>query len=382
MRIALSLLAFRPGRIGGAETYLRKLVEHMPREAAGDTLLAVMDRDLAAELPTPGFERVVLPKSGGRVVAERILEAFTPWRARAVERVFSSLRADVVLFPQQSMYPRRIGAPAVLTVVDVQHLVFPDYFPLFDRLYRPRVYPRSMAAATKLIAISEFTRREVIGRCAVPEGKVVAVPLGASSHDVRGLEPYPGLRAPYAYYPAASQPHKGHETLFESFATLRRTARIPHRLVLSGVRTKHWRRLARRLEALGLGDDVEDLGYLSYADVQRVYAGADAVLFPTRYEGFGLPVLEAVEHGKKVIVSDIPVFEELGVPSEWRIDFSDPEELAAALARPGPTRLLRRPATWDECVRRTVEVLREVGSAPARSAGGDRPPAQAHAPRF
>src|SRR5512133_2386622 len=95
MRIAVSLLAFRPGRIGGTETYLRKLLEHLPGEAPADTLIAVMDRDLAAELDTPGFERVIVPKSGGRVVAERILEAFTPWRARAVERIFASLRADV-----------------------------------------------------------------------------------------------------------------------------------------------------------------------------------------------------------------------------------------------------------------------------------------------
>jgi glycosyltransferase involved in cell wall biosynthesis len=362
MRIAISLLAFRPGRIGGTETYLRKLLDHMPAESQGDSLVAVMDRDLAAELPTPGFERVVVPKSGRRVVGERILEAFTPFRARDVELVFSSLNADAVLFPQQSIYPLRTATPAVLTVVDVQHLVFPEYFALFDRLYRPRVYPQSMARARKVIAISEFTRAEIVRRCGVAAEKIVTIPLGSTPHDVSRTDPYPGLEHPYLYYPAASLPHKNHATLFETYAALRRTGRLAHRLVLSGMQTKHWRSLARRLDALGVAGDVRHLGYLSYADVRRVYAGADAVVFPTQYEGFGLPVTEAVEHGKKVIVSDIPVFRELGVPAEWRIDFARPDELARALAREGPTVLRNAPTTWPDCARRTVEVLRTVAA--------------------
>lgn len=362
MRIVLSLLAFRPGRIGGAETYLRKLLEHLPAAASGDTLIAVMDRDLAAGLATPGFERVVVAKGARRLVGERILEAFTPYRARDVERLLSSLRADVALFPQQSLYPRRVAIPSVLTVVDVQHLVFPEHFPLFDRLYRPRVYPRSMAAARRIIAISEFTRAELVERCRVPPEKIVAIPLGTSPLDVSGISPYPGLESPYLYYPAATHPHKNHATLLETYAALRRTGRIPHRLVLSGLQTRLWCPLARRVRELGLSQDVRHLGYLSYASVRRVYAGADAVLFPTRYEGFGLPVTEAVEHGKRVVVSDIPAFRELGVPRRWRIDFADPDALAAALALPGPTILERAPSTWAECARRTIATLREVGS--------------------
>ncbi len=358
----MSLLAFRPGRIGGTETYLRMLLEHMPREARGDTLVAVMDRDVAAELPTPGFEREIVPKRAGRVVAERILEAFTPFRAGDLERVFERLGGDVAFFPQQSLFPRRIATPAVLTVVDVQHLVFPQYFALFDRLFRPRIYPHSMDAARKVIAISEFTKSEIAVRCGISPEKIVAIPLGITPLDTSRIEPYPGLEKPYAYYPAASLPHKNHAVLFEAYAALRRAGRMPYRLVLSGIQTKHWPVLVRRIEALGIASDVRHLGYISYADVRRVYAGADAVVFPTEYEGFGLPVTEAIEHGKKVIVSDIPMFEELGVPREWRIDFRDPEQLAAALARPGPTVLGRRPSTWAECARRTIEVLREVGA--------------------
>lgn len=360
-RIAVSLLAFRPGRIGGAETYLRNLLEHLPREARGEALVAVMDRDVAAALPAPGFERVVVDRSARAIVAGRVLEAFTPWRDRALERTFAALRADVAFFPQQSLYPRDVGTPAVLTAVDVQHLVFPEYFPLFDRRFRARIYPPSMARARRVISISEFTRSELVARCGIAPEKVVAIPLGVTRTDVSGIAAYPGLGA-YLYYPAASFPHKNHLALLETYAALRRAGRMPYRLVLSGVRTKAWRLVQRRVAALGLGEAVTDLGYVPFADVRRLYAGAEAVLFPTRYEGFGLPVTEAVEHEKKVIVSDIPVFRELGVPARWRIDFADPEQLAAALAQPGPTRLEVAPITWAECARRTLDVLRAAAA--------------------
>src|SRR5512145_108330 len=235
MRIVISLLAFRPGRIGGTETYLRALLEQLPRVASRETLIAVMDRDLAAALPTPGFERVVVPMSARRVVVERILEAFTPFRARGLERVFAELRPDVAFFPQQSLFPRRVAAPSVLTVVDVQHLVFPEYFALFDRLYRPRIYPYSMERAASIVAISHFTKAEIVARCGIDAEKIVPIPLGVAPIDASTFSPYPGLEVPYLYYPAASLPHKNHATLFATYAALRRGGRIPHKLVLSGI---------------------------------------------------------------------------------------------------------------------------------------------------
>ncbi len=365
-RIAVSLRSFRPGRIGGTETYLRNLVEELPRHSSGDALVAVMDRDLATALPTPGFERVVVDRGARRIIAGRVLEAFTPWRDRPLERLFDAIRADVALFPQQSLYPRDVRTPSVVTVADVQHLVFPEYFPLFDRLYRPRIYPQSMSRARRIIAISEFTRSELVIRCRIAAEKIAVVPHGVVAAHANELAPLDGLDAPYLYCPAASFPHKGHETLLVTYAELRRKGRMPYPLVLTGMQTVHWRTLARRIEALGIAKDVRHLGFLPFADVQRVYAGAVAVVLPTRYEGFGLPAIEAIAHQKKVIVSDIPAFREIGVPAAWRIDFADPEQLSAAIARPGPTRLERTPATWAECARRTLEVLREAAGGAGR----------------
>jgi glycosyltransferase involved in cell wall biosynthesis len=368
VKLALSLLSLRPGQVGGAETYVRQLVAKLPALASKeDRLVAVMDRDLAAGYETPGWERVVVPRSAGRIVADRILEAFTPWRALGVERLLAGVGADVTLFPQQSIFPKRAPGRAVLNIVDVQHLYHPEHIPAFERAFRPAIYPYSMARADHLVTISEFVRTTVLERCGIAPGKVTAVPLGYEPRDASAVVPTDRVAGPYLYYPAATFVHKNHGELIRAYAALRRRGDLSEKLVFTGMQTGEWPGLARLARELGVGDDVVHLGYLPYPETRRVYAGAAAVVFPSRYEGFGIPVLEAaVEFGRKVVTSRLPVFDELGVPRERQIDFGDPEALLAALRSPGPTVLARTPSTWEECARRTLAVARKVAGEAAR----------------
>lgn len=374
----MSLLSLRPGQVGGAETYVRQLVAHLPGVAApDDRLVAVMDRDVATAVPTPGWERVVIPRSGARIVADRILEAFTPWRARSVEAALAAVGADVTLFPQQSIFPKRAPGPAVLTIVDVQHIYHPEHIPAFERAFRPAIYPYSMRRADHLVAISEFTRRTVLERCGVAPEKVTAIPLGYEPRDASPVVPTERIAGPYIYYPAATFAHKNHAALIRAYAALRQRGDLTARLVFTGMQTPAWRGLRRLAQELGVAGDVVHLGFLPFPEIRRVYAGAEAVVFPSRHEGFGIPVLEAaVGFRKKVITSRLPVFDELGVPPERQIDFDDPEALLAALRLPGPTVLTRRPSTWEECAQRTLEVSRRVGSraTPARPGSSAGPP--------
>jgi len=348
--------------VGGAETYVRKLLAELPRAAdPGDSLVAIMDRDVAGVLPTPGWERTVVDRSAAGVVLDRILEAFTPWRALGVERVFREVAADVALFPQQSIFPKRVRGKVVLSVGDVQHLFHPEHIPLFERAFRPAIYPYSMRRADRLVAVSEFTRTTLVERSGVPPEKITTIRHGYDPPAQRELRPTDRVSGRYLYYPAATFPHKNHAELIRSYAALRRRGDLGARLVFTGLRTRAWRRLARLSRELGVEDDVVHLGFLPYSEVRRVFAGAEAVVFPSRYEGFGIPVVEAaLEFEKKVITSRLPVFDELGVPRARQIDFGDPEALLAALRLEGPTVLERRPATWADCARRTLEVMRRA----------------------
>jgi glycosyltransferase involved in cell wall biosynthesis len=362
LKLGLSLLAFRPGRIGGAETYVRKLLAELPRAArASERLLVFLDRDVAASLETPGWDRVVVDRSASGLVAERLLEAFTPYRARAVERAIAKAAPDAVLFPQQSIFPRRVACASVLTVHDLLHLGMPDVVPRAERAFRAAAYPESLARARRIIAISEATRAALLEAARVEPAKVTVVRQGFDP--APGALPGPaGFAGPYLYFPAATFAHKGHESLIRSYAALRRRGELAARLVFSGMRTPLWRRLARLAEELGVAQDVVHVGFVPYAEVRALFAGAEAVLFPSRHEGFGLPVLEAAAQGKKIVTSRLPVFDELGVPQERQIDFGDPDALARALRLEGPTLLERAPATWAECAARTLDVMRAAAA--------------------
>lgn len=358
MHVVISLLNFRPGKIGGTETYLRKLLPELIRQREGDRITLLAYRDNAGEITSPDAETVTVPYGESEITRLRILESLTPFRARGIERQIASLRPDVLFFPQQSIFPKRVAGRVVLTVLDFQHLVMPENFGPADRVFRAGIYPFSLRRADHILAISEFTRRQLLEFYRLPPERATVSLLGYDPPEESAIDGSAGVRGPYVYYPAASLVHKNHRQLFDSVAALRARGDFPYRLVLSGIQTKYWPKLAAHVARSKLDDIVEHVGYVSYARVQALYRAAEAVVFPTTYEGFGLPVMESISGGKKVIVSRLEIFQELGVPAAWQIDFSDPQQLSAALQQPGPTQLLHPPATWSACAAATWEALR------------------------
>src|SRR5260370_32450648 len=131
----MSLLSLRPGQVGGAETYLRQLVRCLPSIAGSDELSLIVPREVARNLDAPGWRKVIVDRSDGELVAARVAEAFSPWRDRAIERLVDGLRADAILFPQQSIFPQRAAAPAVVTVGGGPRLGPPQNFRLFGRAF-------------------------------------------------------------------------------------------------------------------------------------------------------------------------------------------------------------------------------------------------------
>jgi glycosyltransferase involved in cell wall biosynthesis len=365
MKIVVSLLNFRPERIGGTETYLRRLIPQLSQLAAQHDLCLLMDRDRAAEGHFPGIDRAVVNMNARRVLLERGLEALTPYRCRAAEKALNRLQPDVVLFPQQSIFPKTVPAPCVLVVHDLYHVLLPQYLSRLQRLVRDRSYGASIARANRIIAISEVTKETVVEHYGVDAGQVALVHHGFEATGQRPVEMDPEVASPYIYYPATTLPHKNHGVLLESIAKLKAAGRFAYQLILSGIQTAHWKTLRRQIHRLGLDETVRHVGYVSYERVRRLYQGAECVVFPTIFEGFGLPVHEAVEARKKIIVSRLEIFRELGVPEQFQIDFSDPGQLDRALRAPGITTLLHRPWTWQEAAAATLDVLVGEGSPAA-----------------
>ncbi len=362
MKIVISLLNFRPGRIGGTETYLRRLIPRLSESAGQHELTLLVNRQLDAENLFPGMARSVVEMRAARVLLERGLEAVTSYRCRAVENVLEQVQPDVVFFPQQSIFPRNVAGPCVLVVHDLHHIYLPQYLSPLQRLVRNQGYASSIYRAERIIAISQVTKDTVVEHYGVNPERVTVIPHGVDPPACDLPPGDPGVTRPYLYYPAVSLPHKNHAVLFESVARLKAQGRFDYELVLSGIQTRHWKTLRRQIHKLGLDETVRHLGFISYERVQRLFRGAECILFPTTFEGFGLPVVEAFEAGKKIIVSRLKIFHELGVPERFQIDFADPDQLHAAIRLPGVATLRRQPWTWQEAAGATLDLLLEEAS--------------------
>jgi glycosyltransferase involved in cell wall biosynthesis len=243
--------------------------------------------------------------------------------------------------------------PLVVTVLDLSVFRHARAFPHWTRTYVPRVVPHVLRAATRILAISDFTKRELVDVLAVPESKVVAVPL-AVEREVFQPDGPAADGGEYVLAVATLEPRKNLARLAEA------TRRLGVELRVVGERG--WGRVD-----LG-GDGVRWLGRLPDEQLAAQYRGAAVVAYPSLYEGFGFPILEAMACGAPVVTSWGGSTEEVAGDAAVIVDPTDVAALAAGIEEA----LQRRDAlrgrgfdrvdlfSWEETARRTVEVYREA----------------------
>jgi glycosyltransferase involved in cell wall biosynthesis len=353
VRVGLCLLTLVPGGVGGSETYVRALTKAL--EPGDGVEYRVVVSRLAPDAGN-GLPTVVAP--------EYRASATTPGRVRAM--ALAALRprrlrkrlagVDVVHFPLTVPVPPVRDRPVALTLHDVQHLDLPELFPRGERTFRRLAYDGSARRADAVVVVSEFVRGRAVERLGLEPGRVHAIPLGV---DTERFRPGDGRREPFLLYPARAWPHKNHERLLEALALLRRS-RPELRLVLTG--GGH--------EATPRPPGVELGGSLSLDELAALYRRAACLVFPSLYEGFGLPPLEAMASGCPVAASDLPAIREVCGDAAVLFDPEDAEAIAAgveqALARSeelsarGPARAAL--FTWAACAERHEQVYRSLAS--------------------
>jgi glycosyltransferase involved in cell wall biosynthesis len=259
--------------------------------------------------------------------------------------------ADVLHYPLTIRIPAT-GTPTAVTLHDLQHLDLPHLFPRAERLFRRFYWHRSVRAAQRVICPSAFVADRASKLLGVDRARLRVVPHGL---DHSRFSPAADEREPFLLYPARRWPHKNHTRLFEAFALLRRD-RPGLRLVLTGG---------------GEGDvpdGVEARGLVPLDELVSLYRRASALVFPSLYEGFGQPVLEAMACGCPVACSDVPALAEVAADAARLFDPDDARAIAAAVTEvldsPGGfrDRGLERAAsfTWDAAARQYEDVYREL----------------------
>jgi O-antigen biosynthesis alpha-1,2-mannosyltransferase len=249
--------------------------------------------------------------------------------------------------------PLRPALPLVVTVHDLAVFRHPQAFNRWTRTYSPHVVPRVLAAARRVIAVSEFTRRELVELLRVPNEKIRVVPNGV---DDEFTPDGPAADGDYVLAVGTLEPRKNLMRLVE--------AARQRQLELRVVGARGWGNVE-----LG-GNGVRWLGEVSDAELARQYRGALCVAYPSLYEGFGIPVLEAMACGAPVVTSRATAMAEVADDAAVLVDATDPDEIAAGIDRAVAERdelvargLDRAKAfRWDAVADATVAVYREAAA--------------------
>jgi glycosyltransferase involved in cell wall biosynthesis len=317
----------------GDETYVRNLLRLLPELAAGELRLAAVTRH--PELVPPGVEPVPL--------AARSQEARMAW---ALPRLLRRLRPALAHF--QHALPLRCPCPAIVTVHDLSFEA--SLLPVRDRIVFRLAVPRAARRARRVLTVSERTRRDLVARYGIPAERVVVTPNGVDP----AFGPGDGARPrDYLLFVGAVQERK------DPLAAAAAAAEVGLPLVVAGPAKDE--RLARELGRRG----VDLRGYVPQAELAELYRGAACLLLPSRFEGFGLPVLEAMASGTPVAAADEPALREVAGDAAV---YAPPDRLADAIrtalaerdARAAAGLERARAFTWEECARRTLAAYRDA----------------------
>lgn len=248
------------------------------------------------------------------------------------------LEADVVHFPQQAAYLTDI--PTIYQPWDLQHAHLPEFFTAQEHEFREKTYRAYCEQARLVITATEWVKRDVADQYAIPPERiaVVNVPPPTQAYteptpaEVQAITAQLGLPAEFLFYPAQAWEHKNHARLFEALALLRREGlTVP--LVCSGFPNEKQAELTSHVERLGTAADVYFVGFVDPKTLLTLYHQARGLVFPSLYEGWGLPVVEAFAHGLPVACSNVTSLPELVGDAALVFDPYDPADIAAAIRK-------------------------------------------------
>jgi glycosyltransferase involved in cell wall biosynthesis len=349
--VGISVLTLVPGELGGSETYARELLRALARVGEGEYL--VLAPPVAAEagegLPTTVASEYRRARTIPQRLAAMAAAAARPGPLRARLR-----DADVVHFPLTLQIPP-VDQPTVVTLHDVQHLDLPALFGRGERAFRSIVWHRSVRRARLVVVPSTFVRDRAVARLGLDPSSIRVVHSGV---DHERFTPAETRREEFLLYPARRWPHKNHERLFEAFALLRREWPTL-RLVLTGGG-----------HSANVPEGVEARGHVSPDELVDLYRRAGALVFPSLYEGFGQPPLEAMACGCPVACSTAGSLPEVVDDAARLFDPNDADAIAAAVrdVLAAPDEWTRRGLahaarfSWDETARGHDAVYGELST--------------------
>ncbi|MGE3511213.1 MAG: glycosyltransferase family 4 protein, partial [Vicinamibacterales bacterium] len=333
-RIAVDVTPIRPGgECGGAKPFVLQLLKDLaaaPRRHEYVLLTADHNHDLFAS------------HEAQNVVRRRIDTGDPPSAARQLR----DSGIDLLFCPMTAPTYATDGIPTVSILYDLQHLAYPTFFKAEELMHRARFYQDLVRRVDHVVCISEYSRASLIEHFHVPRERTSVVPIAIQDRlphfdataaweilTSRGLP-----RCRYAFYPANFWPHKNHRMLLLAFArfVLERPDADIH-LVLTGDLLDQGDAIRAAVQRMGLASRVHLMGFVPEADLGALWSAASFLVFPSLFEGFGIPLTEAMSFGVPIVCSQQGSLPEVAGDTAVYFDARDPQAIVNALA-----------LAWDE----------------------------------
>ncbi|UCH87495.1 MAG: glycosyltransferase family 4 protein [Dehalococcoidia bacterium] len=333
MRIAIDATSV-PRQRAGAGTYICNLVQALAQVDRENTYFVFAKRET--------FDGRSLQRDGFRLVPVRLPSRLARmlWEQAMLPLHLSRLGVDVLHSPHYTTPLASAGCRRVVTFHDVTFFLLPRRYPVLRRLYFQGASRAGARLADLAIAVSETVRGDVVRHLGLPAETVRTVPLapGPGFQPLEDSARMEAVRSRYGLPPrfilnvGTLEPGKNQATLVRAFPRLKGEG-LEQGLVIAGQKGWMYEKLFRLVDGLGLRDDVRFVGHLPEDDLAAVYNMADLFVFPSLYEGFGLPPLEAMACGLPVVASSAPALAEVLDGAALLVDACDASALAEASAK-------------------------------------------------
>lgn len=383
MNIGINTTGFWPGKVGGVETYLRNLVLYLQRCDSNNRYTLLCDESIADEFPLGSTNFTIklcsYRKSSFKKMFRSILMNTTGIDMLRAEPDY--LDFDVVHHPFTTMKPAWQGMPSVLTFWDMQQEFYPNFFSPQELLNRQQTYKASAQLATRIIVSAEYTKLCLVDIYGIDPAKIDVIYTGfgpeykliTDQEKLAKVKCLYGLDRPFIYYPAAGWPHKNHMTLLSALHLMINRYGFDGNLVLTGIAAQMQGGIIAEIERLNLGNVVKILGYLPYPDLPYLYTLARLMVFPSLFEGFGIPLVEAMACGCPLVCSNATTIPEVAGEAGIYFNPNSPEELAEKvwsawssneklieMRRRGLERV--KEFNWERTAYKTIEVYQKAAA--------------------
>ena len=379
MRIAFDGTTLRPGRTG-VGYYTEHLLHHLAARAGDDEIVVISNRPVDTTRPLPA--RVAVASSSWRLPRMLWMQTQAPW-------LLHRRHVDVVHFTN-GMVPLASPVPTVVTIHDMSLTLYPRYHPARRVLLNRPLVDIAARHADAIITVSQSAKRDIVRLYGLPLDRVhvvheAAAPAFRPIHDSIERERVRRryrLADRFILYVGTIEPRKNLPKLIEGFAKRRKSGDLPHQLVCAGPYGWLSRDIEDRIERLQVDDAIRFTGYVPFEDLPVLYSLAEMFVFPSLYEGFGLPVIEAMACGTPVVTGHVAALSEVGGGAVEHVDRLDAESLGDAMVSLARSRERRENLSalglqrshvfsWDRAARETLEVYRQAVGA---SRGGTAAP--------